>query len=178
MALASPVQFSLTAAGMGWSDALRRLWRKAHSVLGALVLGSSACTHGAELISAWDAAKYVGQEKTVCGIVASTKYAEDSTGQPNFLNLDRPYPDHLFYAVIWGPDRHRFAEPPEAAFIGKSICVSGYISTYDDRPQIFVNDPEGIQVGRAEASIERGESVSIRKGPDGRLLLTNSPISR
>lgn len=142
----------------------------------ALVLGFSACTQGAEVITAEDAAKHIGQERTVCGVVASAKYAEASSGQPTFLNLDRPYPDQVFSAVIWGRDRHRFAESPETAFDGQSICVAGYISTYDDRPQIFVTDPSAITVGAAPASTgQRGEPVRVQRRPDGTLHLSNRP---
>jgi hypothetical protein len=41
-------------------------------------------------ISANDAARFIGQQKTVCGTVASAKYASRSKGNPTFLNLDKP----------------------------------------------------------------------------------------
>ena len=36
-------------------------------------------------ISAGEAAAYVGQTKTVCGVVASSKFAQDSNRSPTFL---------------------------------------------------------------------------------------------
>jgi hypothetical protein len=53
-------------------------------------------------ISPADAIHFVGQVVTVCGHVASARYASDSKGQPTFLNLDKPYPNHVFTAVNWG----------------------------------------------------------------------------
>jgi hypothetical protein len=70
-------------------------------VLGALAtvaLGAEA----PKSISASEAASYVGQKKTVCGAVVSSKFAKDSNRSPTFLNLDRPYPNQVFTAVIWG----------------------------------------------------------------------------
>jgi hypothetical protein len=57
--------------------------------------------------------------------VASAKYAENSRGQPTFLNLDLPYPDHIFTAVIWSEDRAAFDEPPERVESKVSAVVAG-----------------------------------------------------
>jgi antitoxin HicB len=45
--------------------------------------------------------------------VASTIFAAHSKGQPTFLNLDQPYPTHIFTALIWGSDRPKFGQPEE-----------------------------------------------------------------
>src|SRR5712691_1663756 len=78
-----------------------------------------------ERIGPADAAKYIGKSATVCGLVASTSYALQSLGRPTFLNLDRPYPKQPFTVLIWGEDRSSFSPPPEKAYNGKKICVSG-----------------------------------------------------
>jgi len=62
---------------------------------------------------------------TVCGVVASARYASQSSGQPTFLNLDEPYPRQVFTIVIWGSARASFPEPPEQAYSDKRICVTG-----------------------------------------------------
>jgi DNA/RNA endonuclease YhcR with UshA esterase domain len=112
----------------------------------ALVVVSVAAS--AQIITASQAAEHVGEEQTVCGVVASAKYAESSNGKPTFLNLDRPYPRHVFTALIWGEDRPRFSEPPERAFKDRSVCVSGWISSYRGHPQIVVRDPAAISVSQ------------------------------
>src|SRR5215470_11859544 len=80
-------------------------------------------------ISAADASSHVGENVTICGVVASANYAARSRAQPTFLNLDRPYPNQVFTAVIWGSDRAKFGAP-EASLQGKRICVTGVIQLY------------------------------------------------
>lgn len=74
-----------------------------------------------------DAASHVGQTATVCGTVASTKYAANSRAQPTFLDMGQPYPNEAFTAVIFGSDRAKFGEP-EAMLRGKRICITGVIT--------------------------------------------------
>lgn len=93
-----------------------------------------------------EAAKLFGQSKTVCGKVVSPKYAEKSKGQPTFLNLNQPYPNHIFTIVIWGDDRGKFQKPPETLYDGKNVCVSGLIVEHKSIPQIVVKDPPQITI--------------------------------
>ena len=91
-----------------------------------------------------DAINHVGENAVVCGVVASAKYATSTRRQPTFLNLQRPYPDQVFTAVIWGADRGAFEYPPES-LAGKRICVSGQITTYKGVAEIIVNSPSQIR---------------------------------
>lgn len=100
----------------------------------------------AEELSAAEAAGHVGERQTVCGVVVSAKYAVDSIGQPTFLNLDRPYPNHIFTVLIWDSYGHRFSRPPERFYRNEEICVSGVITTYDGIAQIEVRDPSQIDL--------------------------------
>ncbi|MCK4410231.1 MAG: peptidoglycan-binding protein [Candidatus Eisenbacteria sp.] len=95
-------------------------------------------------IKAAEAAQHVGEVAEVCGRVASAAHIAAVKGQPTFLNFERPYPDQPFNVVIWGSARSRFDAPPERAFDGKEICVTGLIETYRGKPQIVVSDPEQI----------------------------------
>jgi len=104
-----------------------------------LVLTVSAFAQ--ETISPENAANYIGQQKTVCGTVASAHYAARSKGQPTFLNLNKPYPNQIFTVLIWGPDRGKFEKPPEWLYSGKEICVKGMIRSSRGLPQIIVKDP-------------------------------------
>jgi len=49
-----------------------------------------------------EASGHVGENATVCGVVASGKFADRSKGQPTFLNLDKAHPNQVFTAVIFG----------------------------------------------------------------------------
>jgi DNA/RNA endonuclease YhcR with UshA esterase domain len=91
-------------------------------------------------INAEDAANHIGQTVTVCGVVASAKYAANSRSQPTFLDMGRPYPNEPFTAVIFGSDRAKFGEP-ERTLAGKRVCITGAIRQYRGRPEIIVSDP-------------------------------------
>ena len=98
----------------------------------------------ADTVSAADAANHVGESAKVCGRVASAKYATETRRKPTFLNLDRPYPDQVFTALIWEGDRSAFSYPPES-LRGQRICVKGTIELYKGRAQIIVSSPSQIE---------------------------------
>jgi hypothetical protein len=114
-------------------------------VLSILILAFTASAFAQETVSPEAAAKFIGQQKTVCGTVASAHYATRSKGQPTFLNLNKPYPQPIFTVLIWGSDRSKFEKPPET-LSGKEICVSGVIQSYRGSPEIIVKDPSQIKV--------------------------------
>jgi len=97
-----------------------------------------------EHVTADEAKNYIGHIKSVCGKVASTKYAIKSRGEPTFLNLDKPYPNHIFIVLIWGSNRHKFSNPPEVYYREKSICVTGLIQSYKGIPEIIIEEPKQI----------------------------------
>jgi hypothetical protein len=71
---------------------------------------------------------------TVRGTVVSARYASWSKGEPTSLNLDEPYPRHVFAIVIWGSDRSKFGQP-ERDYLEKAICVTGKITEYRGMPE-------------------------------------------
>jgi len=108
-----------------------------------LFLSFAAVASASSAISPLDAAKHVGETATVCGTVASSKYAAQSRKSPTFLNLDKAYPKQIFTVVIWGDARPKFSPPPES-LQGASICVTGLITLYRGRPEMVVHDPSEI----------------------------------
>jgi DNA/RNA endonuclease YhcR with UshA esterase domain len=88
----------------------------------------------------------LGEKKTVCGMVASATYAIRTKGRPTYLNLDQPYPNQIFTVVIWGSDRKKFGNAPDAFYKGKTICVTGKIKSYKGKAEIIVNDPAQIKI--------------------------------
>jgi len=117
---------------------------KRRVVTGLFVLALARGAAADDGISPTEASKHVGEQETVCGVVASAKYAQSSRGAPTFLNLDKPYPNEVFTAVIWGEARPRFSTPPEV-LSGKAVCVSGKIAVYRGRAEIVVSDPNQIR---------------------------------
>lgn len=98
----------------------------------------------ADTVPAAKAKDHVGENGTVCGKVADTRYL-DSGRRPTFLNFDQKYPNHTFTAVIFGEDRGKFGVP-EKDYLDKDICVTGKIEDYNGKPQIIVSEPRQIKV--------------------------------
>ena len=96
-------------------------------------------------ISAAQAKDHVGEKATVCGDVASTRYAASSRGNPTFINLDKPYPNQIFTVLIWGNNRPKFGDPEEA-YRSKHICLTVKISDYKGAPEIIAYEPSQIKV--------------------------------
>ncbi len=96
-------------------------------------------------MSAADAKNHVGAKATVCGTVASARYAESSKGQPTFLNLDESYPHEIFIILIWGSDRPKFGSP-DVKYANAKVCVTGMIASYRGVPEIVVNDPTELTI--------------------------------
>ena len=104
-----------------------------------------ALGQGREL-TAEEAKAHIGERGTVCGQVANTFYHEQGQSKPTFVNLDKPYPNHIFTIIIINEARAKFPEPPETYYRGKAICVSGDIVLMgrENVPHIFVSDPAQI----------------------------------
>jgi micrococcal nuclease len=96
-------------------------------------------------LTAAEAMNHVGETATVCGKVVSARFASKSKGQPTFLNLDEPYPNHIFTVVVWGSDREKFGDI-EAKYGVKNVCVSGKITRYRGLPEIAIDDPSQIEI--------------------------------
>ena len=94
-----------------------------------------------------EAAAHVGEQGTVTGPVVSTRLASSSKGQPTFLNVGAAYPSpNRFTVVVWIENRSNFPSPPENMYAGKTIAVTGAITSYQGSPQIEVSSPSQIQV--------------------------------
>jgi DNA/RNA endonuclease YhcR with UshA esterase domain len=96
-------------------------------------------------LTAADAKDHIGEQATVCGKVASTRYASTTRGKPTFLNLDKPYPNQIFTVLIWGENREKFGTPEEK-YRDMQVCVTGKITEYRGAPEIVVSDPQSIDV--------------------------------
>ena len=105
------------------------------------ILLTAGIAFSADTISPRDAIKHIGKQATVCGTVVSTHFSSQAKGQPTFLNLDKPYPHHVFTAVILSSDRSKFHNTPEKYYRNKKICVSGLIEQYKGIPEIIVKFP-------------------------------------
>jgi hypothetical protein len=114
-------------------------------LLVAVLIGFISLTYAQETITPEDAAKFIGQQKTVCGLVVNAHYETRIKGRPTILNLNKPYPKQVFSVLIWGSDRGKFDKPPETLYSGKKICVTGMIQSYRGGPGTIVRDPSQIK---------------------------------
>jgi hypothetical protein len=62
--------------------------------------------------------------------------------------------------LIWGSDRGKFVTPPETAFKGKTVRVTGKITAYRGTPEIVVNDPTQIIVDESQQRLS-GQATPI-----------------
>jgi len=108
----------------------------------AVVLGFWAFSAMAASLSPQDAAAYIGETATVCGVVASAEYEAHERNQP-LLNLGKPHPNAIFAAVIYDENRAKFGTP-ETSLRGKRICVTGEISDYQGKREIVLTEPSQL----------------------------------
>ena len=117
-----------------------------NSVQTVPLLPKVAPSHTESSISAVRAANYIGQRATVCGKVVDSNYARSSNRSPTFLNFDRPYPTHPFTVVIWGNHRSNFPSSPETYYLNKSLCATGLIESYKNKPQIVADNKNQLKI--------------------------------
>jgi len=108
-------------------------------------LGVRARPPQVKKLTAAEAKDHIGEQATVCGKLASTRYAATSRGKPTFLNLDKPYPSQVFTILIWGENRDKFGTPEEK-YRDKQVCVTGKITEYRGTPEILVSDPQSLEI--------------------------------
>jgi len=96
-----------------------------------------------QIITARQAKDHIGETAKVCGQVVSVPLAFKTRGQPTYLNFEKPYPNQVFTAVIWGLDRGKFGDPQQR-YLNKRICVTGRIKAYRGQPEIVLHSPTQV----------------------------------
>ena len=90
----------------------------------------------------WDeAADYVGQVVAAEGTIVSA----NNIGNLTFLNFHEQW-QGKFYVVIFKEAYPTITGPPEEAYLGKTVRVTGRVDLHRGRPQIKVFDAEQIEV--------------------------------
>jgi DNA/RNA endonuclease YhcR with UshA esterase domain len=92
-----------------------------------------------------EAKTHVGETVKICTKIFGGKYLENSKGTPTFLNAGGSYPNAPLTLVIWADARKEFKNKPEEYYAGKSVCVTGKIELFKDKPQIVINKEEQIR---------------------------------
>ena len=115
------------------------------SCVGLAPFGVNAQAPPVKRLTTAEAKDHIGEQATVCGKVASARYAATTRGKPTFLNLDKPYPSQVFTILIWGDNRAKFGTLEEK-YREKQVCVTGRITEYRGAPEIVVSDPQNIEI--------------------------------
>jgi micrococcal nuclease len=100
---------------------------------------------GLKVIGACQAGNYLNQEVIVEGKIAATYRSKTNTV---FLNFDKPYPNHCFTGVIFSSDQYKFVQSPENYYSNKTVRIKGKIKEYQGKPEIILNDPGQIEIGK------------------------------
>ena len=92
-----------------------------------------------------DVSKHIGDSITVCAKVADLRYFENSKNKPTLINLGAKHPNELLTLIIWEDARTLFTTKIED-LLEKSICVTGRIILYKEKPEIVIEKPEQIVI--------------------------------
>jgi hypothetical protein len=109
----------------------------------------SAQTAPPPRITSADAKSHSGETVTVCGKVVDTKiskYALAGHGKPVNFDLDQPEPNPVFFFVTFGSQSGANPEEAQAAYQGKSVCVTGKITVVGGVPYIMAADRSQIKI--------------------------------
>lgn len=99
----------------------------------------------ARTLSPSEASQHVGENATVCGVVAGVHTAMRSRGRPTFVNLDKPYPNQVFTILIWIEDLKNFSPAP-STWDGRRVCATGTISSYRGVPEIVARESQQVML--------------------------------
>ena len=126
-----------------------KLFMKLSLLVAGLMLGTARfaladASFPPSKIGAWEASSHYDQLMTVTGIVAQVSLRPAIV----FINLDKPYPDSPFVAIIHSRDTNQFAEV--RALKGRSVAITGKIINYHGRPEIVLETPGQIKVSGAQ----------------------------
>jgi len=89
----------------------------------------------------------IGKLRTVCGRVQSTYINSNTASQRIYLNMGREYPNHTFTGLIWySSNKDNFVGRPDKKYKKKDICISGVITSFNEKPQIQIDFENQIEI--------------------------------
>lgn len=147
------VEQRIEMAGVRLAGVLNRIFANglaASTASGTATTGGSAATGAgdaqttagsgmAKTIDIHDAAKHYNEYVQVCAKVYGYKALDNLT----LVNLGAAYPDQLLTIVLRGDAKDAYN-----GLDGQTVCVTGKIVSYKDKPEIVVTDPKMIVVAK------------------------------
>ena len=113
-------------------------------ILLAIILFTAEVTFAQKTIDINEAINKVGDTVTICTKIFGGRFMENSKGSPTLLNAGASYPNSPLTVVVTGEARKLFDFKPEEYYKDKSICVTGVIELYKEKPQIVVTKTSQI----------------------------------
>lgn len=110
----------------------------------AIILFTAQVTFAQKTIDINEAINKVGDTVTICTKIFGGRFMENSKGSPTLLNAGASYPNSPLTVVVTGEARKLFDFKPEEYYKDKSICVTGVIELYKEKPQIVVTKTSQI----------------------------------
>jgi DNA/RNA endonuclease YhcR with UshA esterase domain len=99
-----------------------------------------ARTDAPKKVGAAEAEKHISETLVVTGKVAQVTIREKLV----YLNLDKPFPNSPFTAVIFARATNQFGDLSQLK--GKDVELKGKIEEYKDKPQIILNSTNQLKV--------------------------------
>ena len=96
------------------------------------------------ILPAYDANTVIGEISTVYGRVVETYY--DPNNDQYYLYFGENYPNHIFNIIIPGPEARYISPNPDSYFNGQHVSVTGYVTQFDNRPEIIIRKARQIEV--------------------------------
>ena len=100
---------------------------------------------GLKVIGVCQAGNYYNKEVIVEGKIVDAYRSKTNTV---FLNFEKAYPNHCFTSVIFSSDQYKFIQNPESYYLDKNVRIKGKIKEYQGKPEIILNDPSQIEIGK------------------------------
>jgi len=101
---------------------------------------------GYDVVDACEAGKYLGRELIIQDKVVDSYH--DLESNTVFLNFGKAYPDHCFTVIIFGSNLHKFVQNPEDYYLNKEVRIMGEVKEYKGEPEIILETPNQIEVGK------------------------------
>jgi micrococcal nuclease len=101
---------------------------------------------GFDVVDACSAGKYLSREVIAEGKIVDTYHHLKSNTV--FLNFEKPYPYQCFTGVIFSSNLHKFPKNPEKYYLNKTVRIFGEVKEYKGKPEIILETPEQIEVGK------------------------------
>jgi hypothetical protein len=109
-----------------------------------------------ECITTSEAAKRIGENVKVIGVVKKVKAVDWEAGKPWFIDLDKKFPNIVFNAVIFEGEQDKFSFDKVQSYLGKKVIVSGNVHIHhypgnknyppSDYPQITITETSQLKV--------------------------------